>query len=153
MAKLIFRAEIPLPRQIILPLVVANAAQSQRTIVLADRQPEVHEAIAKHLQTRHPRWFEAAPDLASMTVKQLKEYAAEKRIDLGKAERKDDILKVIAGASKAKEPEDDPGADASQGQSESAPETDDTETSETEGNEASDDAAEDDSSDGDADAS
>lgn len=45
----------------------------------------------------------AETDISKMTVKELKEYAAEKGINLGEASAKQDILACIAEAEKPKE--------------------------------------------------
>ncbi|WP_019636129.1 hypothetical protein [Paenibacillus fonticola] len=55
---------------------------------------------AKGYTVEHPETDNPSSDVPidKMTVPQLKEYAAEKKIDLGEATKKEDILKVIQDA-------------------------------------------------------
>lgn len=123
MAKLVFRAEVRLPKQIVLPLLVARAAESERTITIRDREIEVAEPVAEFLQQRHPTWLESKPATPSddeqplpkskldrMTISQLQKYAAEWGIDLGDATKHDDIVDVIFKALSDEGEADNPDA-------------------------------------------
>ncbi|MEO8608906.1 MAG: hypothetical protein ABI690_13525 [Chloroflexota bacterium] len=61
MAKILFKAELRLPKQIILPLLVASAAASPRVLLVREREIEVADPIAQHLEDRHPGWLETKP--------------------------------------------------------------------------------------------
>src|SRR5687768_1509526 len=105
MAKITFRAELRIPRQVILPLPVAGAAQSPRVLLIDKRTMDVDPAIIDHLEQRYPKWVELKPKdevppdekpLEKMTIAELTELAEREGIDLGKAKLHADIVKVIA---------------------------------------------------------
>lgn len=63
---------------------------------------------SKGYTVEHPEPDSSNSDVPidKMTVPQLKEYAAEKKIDLGEATKKEDILKVIQDAQQLSDGKD-----------------------------------------------
>lgn len=126
MAKIIFRAEARIPRQIILPLLVASTAQVPRVLTLDSRKMDVHEAVAEHLEQRYPKWLEVQPqepeqtELEKLTIAELKEMAATEGIDLGRAKLHAEIVKVIVDHQASAE-DDEFGSD---GDAQSDPDAD-----------------------------
>lgn len=118
MAKITFRAELRIPRQVILPLLVSTEAQVPRVMVVNQREMDAHPAIVTHFEERYPKWVEAKPQeapsdveyLEGMTIAELKDLAATEGIDLGKAKLHAEIVKVIADY-KASEEDDEFGSD------------------------------------------
>lgn len=130
MATITFRAETRIPRQIILPLLVANTAQVPRVLTLNSRKMEVHESIADHLEQRYPKWVEPKPPeteptdekpLEKMTIAELTELAERDGINLGKAKLHADIVKVIAD-HQASDEDDESASDADESDEQEADE-------------------------------
>jgi hypothetical protein len=141
MAKITFRAEVRIPRQVILPLAVAHAAQSPRTLLIDKRTLDVDPAIVAHLEQRYPKWVDPKKEqepsddkpLEKMTIAELTALAEAEGIDLGKAKLHADIVKVIAdhkpadedgGSEDDDEAADDPDPDAEEADNEDADEED-----------------------------
>lgn len=119
MPKITFKAELRIPRQVVLPLPVAYAAQSPRVIVIDSRKMELHDSIADHLVQRYPKWMEPKAQeteptdekpLEKMTIAELTALAEAEGIDLGKVRLHADIVKVIAD-HQATDEDDEPASD------------------------------------------
>lgn len=120
MPKITFKAELRIPRQIILPLLVARQADVPRVLVVDKRTIEADAAIAEHLEQRYPKWFDPKPleteptdekPLEKMTIAELTKLAEDEGIDLGKAKLHADIVKVIADHQASDEEDDESAAD------------------------------------------
>ncbi len=131
MAKITFKAELRIPRQVVLPLSVAHAAQSPRTLMIDKRTLDADSAIIDHLAQRYPGWFEAKPKdddapgekpLEKMTIAELTELAAAEGIDLGKAKLHADIVKVIADHEPSDEEDESESDDEADGEQDPDPE-------------------------------
>lgn len=58
---------------------------------------------ARRLKDEQERMAARAGNLDDMTVKELKEYAKDKGVDLGEARKKDEIIAAITGTPKSEE--------------------------------------------------
>ena len=58
MPKLVFKAELRLPRMVILPMSVAREADVPRTLTISEHSLSADKAIVEYLQGRYPTWME-----------------------------------------------------------------------------------------------